>query len=146
MVDPKKSLRALTRQAAQKVKCTKCKQEKCKGLLTLVFPWHRELFCVPLQGLPHRVAQWHSTTPICNVNCLYRAYSCYLWTATHVYCNLQDGCQRQSCMVYGVVRSIITQPLLYPPCYNFCGINLVLLTACILTTNLQIAIAMISGG
>ena len=43
-------------------------------------------------------------------------------------------------MVHGVVRSIITQPLLYPPCYNFCGINLVLLTACILTTNLQIAI------
>ena len=43
-------------------------------------------------------------------------------------------------MVHGVVRSIITQPLLSPPCYNTCGINLVLLTACILTTNLQIAI------
>ena len=56
------------------------------------------------------------------------------------YCNLQAGCQRQSCMVHGVVRSIITQPLLSPPCYNTCGINLVLLTACILTTILQIAI------
>ena len=43
-------------------------------------------------------------------------------------------------MVHGVVRSITTQPLLSPPCYNTCGINLVLLTACILTTNLQIAI------
>ena len=45
-------------------------------------------------------------------------------------------------MVHGVVRSITTQPLLSPPCYNTCGINLVLLTACILTTNLQIAIIM----
>ena len=45
-------------------------------------------------------------------------------------------------MVHGVVRAITTQPLLSPPCYNTCGINLVLLTACILTTNLQIAIAM----
>ena len=43
-------------------------------------------------------------------------------------------------MVHGVVRPKITQPLLSPPCYNTCGINLVLLTACILTTNLQIAI------
>ena len=60
--------------------------------------------------------------------------------STPLYCNLQDGCQRQSCMVHGVVRSIITQPLLFLPCYNFCGLNLVLLTACILTTNLQIAI------
>ena len=42
-------------------------------------------------------------------------------------------------MVHGVVRSITTQPLLSPPCY-FCGLNLVLLTACILTTYLQIAI------
>ena len=33
-----------------------------------------------------------------------------------LYCNLQDGCQRQSCMVHGVVRSITTQPLLSPPC------------------------------
>ena len=46
-------------------------------------------------------------------------------------------------MVHGVVRPIITQPLLFPPCYNFCGLNLVLLTACILTTNLQIAIVVI---
>ena len=40
-------------------------------------------------------------------------------------------------MVHGVVRPIIAQPLLSPPCYNTCGLNLVLLTACILTTNLQ---------
>ena len=32
-------------------------------------------------------------------------------------------------MVHGVVRPITTQPLLSPPCYNTCGINLVLLTA-----------------
>ena len=43
-------------------------------------------------------------------------------------------------MVHGVVRLITTQPLLYPPYYNTCGLNLVLLTSCILTTNLQIAI------
>ena len=32
--------------------------------------------------------------------------------------------QFASCMVHGVARSIITQPLLFLPCYNFCGLNL----------------------
>ena len=35
-------------------------------------------------------------------------------------------------MVHGVVRPIITQPLLYPTC----GINLLLLTACIFDNQL----------